>query len=101
MKVRSATMVAAAAIYPFNHDRAVCDRLNSMGAELTIEELRQRAEIVDSVIRARNKLQLLRDRAVALEQAVERFKRRRANGSVYQQLSRKSLPRFPPSALLC
>ena len=82
MKMRSATQDAAAAIDLLNHARAVCDRLNPLGTELTVEELRQRAEIVDSVIRARNKLQLLRDRAVALEAALERFKQRRA-GSAY------------------
>jgi hypothetical protein len=83
MKMRSATLDAAAAIDLLNHARTVCDRLNPLGTELTIEELRQRAEIVDSVIRARNKLQLMRDRAIALEQALERFKRRRANGSAF------------------
>lgn len=83
MKMRSATMDAAAAIDLLNHARTVCDRLNPLGTELTIEELRQRAEIVDSVIRARNKLQMLRDRAMALEEALTRFKQRRSGGSAY------------------
>jgi hypothetical protein len=83
MKMRSATLDAAAAIDLLNHARSVCDKLNPLGAELTIEELRQRAEIVDSVIRARNKLQMLRDRAVALEEALARFKQRRSGGSAY------------------
>ncbi|MEO7325656.1 MAG: hypothetical protein ABIW82_12575 [Dokdonella sp.] len=83
MKMRSATVDAATAINLLNHARSVCDYLNPLGGELTIEELCQRAEIVDSVIRARNKLQLMRDRAIALEQALERFKQRRANGSAF------------------
>jgi hypothetical protein len=76
-------MDAAAAIDLLNHARTVCDRLNPLGTELTVEELRQRAEIVDSVIRARNKLQMLRDRAMALEEALTRFKQRRSGGSAY------------------
>lgn len=83
MKMRSATQDAAAAIDLLNHARTVCDRLNPLGTEMTIEELRQRAEIVDSVIRARNKLQMLRDRAVALEDALARFKQRHSSGSAY------------------
>lgn len=65
MKMRSATVDAAAAIDLLNHARTVCDRLNPLVTELTVEALRQRAEIVDSVIRARNKLQLMRDRDCA------------------------------------
>jgi hypothetical protein len=78
MKMRSATLDAAAAIDLLNHARSVCGQLNPLGTEMTIEELRQRAEIVDSVIRARSKLQLLRDRALALEGALDRFKQRKA-----------------------
>jgi hypothetical protein len=82
MKMRSATLDPAAAIDLLNHARAVCDQLNPLGSEMSVDELRQRAEIVDSVIRARNKLQLMRDRAIAVEDALERFKRSRA-GSAY------------------
>ncbi|MEO6687998.1 MAG: hypothetical protein ABIS07_08190 [Dokdonella sp.] len=85
MKMRSATVDAAAAIALLNHARSVCSHLDPLGPELTIEELRQRAEIVDSVIRARNKLRLMRDRAIAIEQALDRFKSRCANGSAFQQ----------------
>ena len=45
---------------------------------MTMAELQQRAQIVDSVIRARTKLELLRNRAIALENALERFKARKA-----------------------
>jgi len=78
MKMRSATRDAATAVELLNHARAVCDRLNPLGTALTMEELQQRAEIVDSVIRARTKLQLLRDRALAMQAAVDRFKARKA-----------------------
>jgi BMFP domain-containing protein YqiC len=40
--------------------------------------LRQRAELVDKVIRTRDKLKLLRDRSEDLRAALNRFKDRRA-----------------------
>jgi hypothetical protein len=78
--MRTATLDAAAAVNLLKHARSVCDQLNPLGTPLTMAELQQRAQIVDSVIRARTKLQLLRNRAVALEEAVARFKARR-NGT--------------------
>ncbi len=77
MKMRTATLDAAAAVNLLKHARSVCDQLNPLGTPMTMAELQQRAQIVDSVIRARAKLQLLRNRAVALEDAVERFKARK------------------------
>lgn len=77
-KMRTATLDAAAAVNLLKHARTVCDQLNPLGTPMTMEELQQRAQIVDSVIRARTKLQLLRNRAIALENAVERFKARKA-----------------------
>ncbi|MEO7325485.1 MAG: hypothetical protein ABIW82_11715 [Dokdonella sp.] len=44
---------------------------------MTDRELHQHAEMIDKVIRAGRKLQLLRDRAQALERALGRFKARR------------------------
>ena len=77
MKMRTATLDAAAAVNLLKHARSVCDQLNPLGTPMTMAELQQRAQIVDSVIRARAKLQLLRNRAAALEDAVERFKARK------------------------
>jgi hypothetical protein len=77
MKMRTATLDAAAAVNLLKHARSVCDQLNPLGTPMTMAELQQRAQIVDSVIRARAKLQLLRNRAVALEDAVTRFKARK------------------------
>ena len=81
MKMRTATLDAAAAINLLKQAREVCDQLNPLGSPMTLAELQQRAQIVDSVIRARAKLELLRNRAVALEDAVERFKQRKARGA--------------------
>ena len=81
MKMRTATLDAAAAVNLLKHARSVCDQLNPLGVPMTMAELQQRAQIVDSVIRARTKLQLLRNRAIALEHAVERFKARKAGNA--------------------
>jgi len=81
MKMRTATLDAAAAVNLLKHARSVCDQLNPLGVPMTMAELQQRAQIVDSVIRARHKLQLLRNRAIALEHAVERFKARKAGNA--------------------
>jgi hypothetical protein len=51
--------------------------LKPMAMYMTSEELQQRAEVVAHVIRARSKLQLIRDRADQLRGDLERFKVRR------------------------
>jgi hypothetical protein len=81
MKMRTATLDAAAAVNLLKHARSVCDQLNPLGTPMTMAELQQRAQIVDSVIRARTKLQLLRNRAIELENAVQRFKARKAGNA--------------------
>ncbi|HVT32778.1 MAG TPA: hypothetical protein VHE32_09020 [Rhodanobacteraceae bacterium] len=79
--MRTATLDAAAAINLLRHARDACDQLNPLGTPMTMAELQQRAEIIDSVIRARTKLELLRDRAVKLQEAVEQFKARKGNAA--------------------
>lgn len=81
MKIRTATLDAAAAINLLRHAREACDQLNPLGTPMTMAELQQRAEIVHSVIRARAKLELLRNRAVKLQEAVEQFKARKGNAA--------------------
>jgi BMFP domain-containing protein YqiC len=44
---------------------------------MTLLQLQQRADMIDKIIRARAKLQQLRNRAAALEDALDRFKLRR------------------------
>jgi hypothetical protein len=77
MKMRTATLDAAAAINLLRHARQACDQLNPLGTPMTMAELQQRAQIIDSVIRARTKLELLRNRAAKLQEAVEEFKARK------------------------
>ena len=54
-----------------------CAQLNPLSEPLTLLELQQRADMIDKVIRARSKLQQLRNRAAMLEDALVRFKARR------------------------
>ena len=55
------------------HARSVCDQLNPLGTPMTLAELQKRAQIVESVIRERQKMQLLRNRAIEVENAGDRF----------------------------
>ena len=48
--------------------------LKPLAMEMTDQEIRQRAMVVEKVIRARSKLQQLRNRAEALQGALNRFK---------------------------
>jgi hypothetical protein len=57
--------------------QAACANLKPMAMPMTDRELHQRAEVIDKVIRARRKLQQLRDRAETLQGALDRFKARR------------------------
>lgn len=50
--------------------------LKPLTEPMTAEELQERAGMVDRVIRARRKLELLRNRKEALEEALSRFKTR-------------------------
>ena len=76
MKVRTATLDAAAAVGLLRHAHAASGQLAPLDTPMTEFELRQRAEIIDRVMRARIKLERLRNRAVDLEHALERYKAR-------------------------
>lgn len=77
MNVKNAAADVLAAVNVMTHARTVCSRLNPLSDPLTLLELQQRAEMIDKVIRARSKLQQLRNRAAMLEDALTRFKARR------------------------
>lgn len=77
MKVKNAAADVLAAVSVMTHARTACARLNPLSAPMTLHQLQQRADMIDKVIRARAKLQQLRNRAAALEDALDRFKLRR------------------------
>jgi hypothetical protein len=66
-----------AAVSVLERARDVCSNLKPMSCPMTDLELHQRAAVIEKVISARCKLQQLRNRAEALECALERFKTRR------------------------
>lgn len=77
MIVKNAAADVMAAINVLERARVVSTQLNPLGTPMTFEELQQRADMIAKVIRARSKLQQLRNRAEALEGALARFKQRR------------------------
>jgi len=77
MSVKNAAADVLAAVSVMTHARNACAQLNPLGTPMTMDQLQQRAEMIDKVIRARSKLQQLRNRAAALEDALARFKARR------------------------
>jgi hypothetical protein len=77
MTVKNAAADVLAAVSVMTHARHACARLNPLSDPMTMHQLQQRADMIDKVIRARAKLQQLRNRAAALEEALTRFKARR------------------------
>jgi hypothetical protein len=77
MTVKYAAANVLAAVNVMTHAQNACARLNPLSNPLTLLELQQRADMIDKVIRARSKLQQLRNRAAMLEDALARFKARR------------------------
>lgn len=65
------------AISMLERTKDVCVNLKPMGCPMTDLELQQRADVIAQVIRARSKLQMIKDRADALRCDLERFKARR------------------------
>jgi hypothetical protein len=77
MTVKNAAAIAPAASNLAIRARRAGARLNPRGDAMTLAQLQQRADAIDKVIRARAKLQQLRNRVAAIEGALERFKARR------------------------
>jgi len=69
---------AALAIDALRRSQDASANLKPLAMPMSDDELRQRAELVDKVIRTRDKLKLLRDRSEDLRAALNRFKDRRA-----------------------
>lgn len=77
MSVKNAASNVMAAIAVMEHARGACANLAPLGLPMTPQQLEHRARVVAAVINASTKLQRLRNRAVALEDALARFKARR------------------------
>jgi len=79
MSVNTNLRKAALAIDALRRSQDASVNLKPLAMPMSEEELRQRAELVEKVIRTRDKLKLLRDRSEELRAALNRFKDRRAN----------------------
>jgi BMFP domain-containing protein YqiC len=78
MSVKNAASDVMAAVNVMQRARDVSANLRPLDTPMSEHELAQRAAMIAKVIRARSKLQQLRNRAEALEEALDRFKARRA-----------------------
>ncbi len=77
MSMHEATLNARAAVNALHNVTAICRNLAPLSAPMNEEQLRQRARLIDSVLRARRQMELLRNRAVQLAVSLERFRQRR------------------------
>jgi hypothetical protein len=77
MIVKNAAADVMAAVNVLERARVASRHLHPLDTPMTSAELQQRADMIAKVIRARSKLQQLRNRAEALEGALARFKQRR------------------------
>jgi hypothetical protein len=77
MPVKNAATDVLAAVGVMTRARYACAPFDPPSDAMTPHQLQQRADRIDKVIRARVKLQQLRNRAAAIEEALARFKARR------------------------
>lgn len=77
MSMREATRKAQAALTALENIKTVCADLASLDTPMTERQLEQRAQLIHGILRTRRQMQLLRDRAVNLGEALQRFRERR------------------------
>jgi len=78
MLAKNAAKDVMAAVAVMEHARNACANLSPMGLPMSQAQIEHRARVIAAVINASRKLQQLRDRAVSLEDALARFKARKA-----------------------
>lgn len=78
MSMQQAVTNARAAINTLHGVTAICRNLAPLEMPMDDEQLRQRAKLIHAVLRARQQMELLRNRAVDLASSLERFRARRA-----------------------
>jgi hypothetical protein len=77
MAIRNAANDVTAAIAVLDHAKTACAKLRPLDRPMTRAEIEHRARVIAAVINANRKLRQLRDRAHALESALERYRSRR------------------------
>jgi hypothetical protein len=77
MEAKKAASDVLAAVQVMEHARKACANLKPLDTPMSEDELRERARMIDTVVRTRKLLQLIQNRADDLEEALARFKQRR------------------------
>jgi hypothetical protein len=77
MSMQEASLNARAAVNALHNVTVICRNLAPLSAPMDDEQLRQRARLIHSVLRARRQMELLRNRAVQLAASLDRFRQRR------------------------
>lgn len=75
--MREASIAARAAVNSLQTVSVICNDLIPLDMPMTDEQRMQRAKLIYTVILARKRMQLLRDRAEALSGALIRFRDRK------------------------
>lgn len=78
MAVKDAAQDVMAAVAVMEQARNACANLSPLGLPMTQAQIEHRARVIAAVINASRKLQQLRDRALTLENALVRFRQRKA-----------------------
>ena len=76
MSMQEAALNARAAVNALQNVTVICRNLAPLSAPMDETQLRQRARLIHSVLRARQQMELLRDRAVKLASSLDRFRLR-------------------------
>ena len=84
MSMQKAAQNASAAVAALENIKTICADLAPLDTPLSEAQLLQRARLIHGILRTRQQMQLLRDRAVNLNEALVRFRQRREeiNGAV-------------------
>jgi hypothetical protein len=77
MSMREATLKAQAALTALENMKTICADLAPLDTPMSPQQLEQRAQLIHGILRTRQQMQLLRDRAVNLGEALQRFRQRR------------------------
>ena len=84
MSMQKAALNARNAVAALENIKTICADLAPLDTAMSESQLRQRAQLIHGILRTRQQMQLLRDRAVNLNEALIRFRQRREeiNGGV-------------------
>ncbi len=77
MSMHEAEANARAAVSALENIKTICADLAPLDTPLSEAQLRQRARLIHGILRTRQQMQVLRDRAINLNEALFRFRQRR------------------------